>query len=178
MHGGGQERGLRSGTESIPGIVGFGRAAEILKAEMNDDVDRVRALRDRLIDGITSSISDTTLNGPRDRRLPNNVNIRFAYIEGESLILSLDMEGVSASTGSACSAKTLEPSYVQLAMGVRHEDAHGSLQLTLGRWTTGEDVDHVLNVLPPIVERLRKMSALRPGMEYDKSKFGDRHHDE
>lgn len=176
MHGGGHERGLRSGSENVPGLVGFGAAAEILRSEMRADVERVKVYRDRLIDGILSTVGDTTLNGPRDRRLPNNVNIRFAYIEGEALLLSLDMEGVRASSGSACSAKTLEPSYVQLAMGVKHEEAHGSLQLTMGRWTTEDDITLVLDALPPIVERLRKMSALRPGMEYDKSKFSDHEH--
>lgn len=174
LHGGGQERGLRSGTENVPGIVGFGKAAELLKEEMSAEVERVKAFRDRLIDELLK-IDATTLNGPRDRRLPNNANIRFAFIEGEALLLSLDMEGVMLSSGSACSAKTLEPSYVQLAMGVKHEEAHGSLQFTLGRWTTSEEVDHVIEVLPGIVDRLRKMSALRPGMEYDKSQFS--HHD-
>ncbi len=174
LHGGGQERGLRSGTENVPGIVGFGKAAELLKEEMSAEVERVKAFRDRLIDELLK-IDATTLNGPRDQRLPNNANIRFAFIEGEALLLSLDMEGVMLSSGSACSAKTLEPSYVQLAMGVKHEEAHGSLQFTLGRWTTSEEVDHVIEVLPGIVDRLRKMSALRPGMEYDKSQFS--HHD-
>lgn len=177
IHGGGQERGLRSGTENIPGIVGFGKAAEIASAEMAADAVRVRKLRDRLLDGIMGSVADVVLNGPRDRRLPNNVNARFAYIEGESLILSLDMDGIQASTGSACSAKTLEPSYVLLATGLKHEEAHGSLQLTLGRWTTDEDVDLVLEALPAIVKRLRDMSALRPGMEYDKSEFGHHEHE-
>jgi len=178
LHGGGQERGLRSGTENVPGIVGFGKAAELLKEEMPAEVERVKVFRDRLIDEL-SKIDDTALNGPRDRRLPNNANIRFAYIEGEALLLMLDMEGVMLSSGSACSAKTLEPSYVQLAMGVKHEEAHGSLQFTLGRWTTSEEVDHAIEVLPGIVDRLRQMSALRPGMEYDKSQFSkhDHHHD-
>jgi len=175
IHGGGQERGLRSGTENVPGIVGFGKAAELLKAEMSSEVERVKGFRDRLIDELLT-VDDTELNGPRDRRLPNNANIRFAFIEGEALLLSLDMEGVMLSSGSACSAKTLEPSYVQLAMGVKHEEAHGSLQFTLGRWTTAEEIDHVIDVLPGIVERLRKMSALRPGMEYDKSKFSKHDH--
>jgi cysteine desulfurase len=170
IHGGGQENGLRSGTENVPGIVGFGKAAELATAEMKADVERVRPLRDRLIDGMLA-MPDTTLNGPRERRLPANVNVRFAYIEGESLILSLDMEGIQAASGSACSAKTLEPSYVQLAMGVKHEEAHGSLQLSLGRWSTDEDVDMVLEALPPIVKRLREMSAFKPGMEYDKDEF-------
>ena len=177
IHGGGQERGLRSGTENIPGIVGFGKAAEIARAEMAADTAHVKKLRDRLLDGIVGSIPDVALNGPRERRLPNNVNVRFAYIEGESLILSLDMDGIQASTGSACSAKTLEPSYVLLATGVKHEEAHGSLELTLGRWTTNEDVDLVLEALPRIVKKLRDMSALRPGMEYDKSKFGHHEHE-
>jgi len=176
VHGGGQERGLRSGTENIPGIVGFGAAADLAKAEMTGDVARVKSLRDKLIDRILAGIPDSVLNGPRDRRLPNNVNIRFAYIEGESLILSLDMDGIQASTGSACSAKTLEPSYVLLATGVKHEEAHGSLELTLGRWTTDEDVEHLLAVLPGIVKRLRDMSAFKPGMKYDRKAFGEHGH--
>ncbi len=178
VHGGGQERGLRSGTENVPGIVGFGVAAKIMGDEMEADTARVRPMRDRLMDGILEGIEDTTLNGPRDRRLPNNANIRLAYIEGESLLLSLDMEGISVSSGSACSAKTLEPSYVQLAMGIKHEEAHGSLQFTFGRWSTDEDVDMVLEVLPGIAKRLREMSAFRPGMEYDKDDFGHHGHDE
>jgi cysteine desulfurase len=178
LHGGGQERGLRSGTENVPGVVGFGRAAELVGQEMEADVARVKPLRDRLIDGVLGTIEDTTLNGPRDRRLPNNANIRVAYVEGESLLLSLDMEGIQVSSGSACSAKTLEPSYVQLAMGVKHEEAHGSLQFSMGRWTTDEDADHVLAVLPGVVKRLRDMSALRPGMEYDREAFGDHEHEE
>ena len=175
LHGGGQERGLRSGTENIPGIVGFGMAAELARDEMTADADRVRALRDRLFEGILETIGDAEVNGSRDRRLPNNVNIRFKYIEGESLILSLDMEGLRASTGSACSVKTLEASYVQIAMGVLHEEAHGSLQLTLGRWSSDEDVDRVLEVLPGIIDRLRAMSAWKPGMKYDRDEFGHDH---
>jgi len=178
VHGGGQERGLRSGSENVPGIVGFGAAAKIMGDEMEADTSRVRPMRDRLMDGILDGFEDATLNGPRDRRLPNNANIRLAYIEGESLLLSLDMEGISISSGSACSAKTLEPSYVQLAMGIKHEEAHGSLQFTFGRWSTDEDVDMVLEVLPGIAARLREMSAFKPGMEYDKTEFGHHGHDE
>lgn len=178
IHGGGQERGLRSGSENVPGIVGFGAAAGIVAGERPGETARVTMLRDRLIDGILGSIPDVILNGPRDRRLPNNVNVRFALIEGESLVLSLDMEGIRAASGSACSAKTLEPSYVLIAMGVRHEEAHGSLELTLGRWSTEEDVDRLLGILPGIVKRLREMSALRPGMEYDKESFGGHSHGE
>ncbi len=170
IHGGGQESGLRSGSENVPGIVGFAKAAELAAAEMEADVARIRPLRDRLIDELLK-IEDTTLNGPRERRLPGNANIRFAYIEGEGLVLSLDMEGIQVASGSACSTKTLEPSYVQIAMGIKHEQAHGSLEFSLGRWTTDEDIDMVLVALPPIVERLRKMSAFKPGMEYDKDEF-------
>lgn len=176
IHGGGQERGLRSGSENVPGIVGFGRAAEIMKDEMQRDVEWVRPMRDRLMKGILGGIEDSTLNGPRERRLPNNLNVRIAYIEGESLLLSLDMEGIRVSSGSACSAKTLEPSYVQIAMGIKHEEAHGSLQFTFGRWSTEEDVDLVLEVLPPIVKRLREMSAFKPGMKYEKEEFGHHGH--
>jgi cysteine desulfurase len=175
IHGGGQERGLRSGSENVPGIVGFGLAAELAGAEMEADVERIRPMRDRLMNTILETIEDTALNGPRERRLPNNANVRLAYIEGESLLLSLDMEGIAVSSGSACSAKTLEPSYVQLAMGIKHEEAHGSLQFTFGRWSTEEDVDMVLDVLPGIARRLREMSAFKPGMTYDKEEFG--HHD-
>jgi len=145
---------------------------------MEADTARIRPMRDRLMDGVLEGIEDTTLNGPRDRRLPNNANIRLAYIEGESLLLSLDMEGISVSSGSACSAKTLEPSYVQLAMGIKHEEAHGSLQFTFGRWSTDEDVDMVLKALPGIAKRLREMSAFKPGMTYDKEDFGHHDHDE
>jgi cysteine desulfurase len=176
IHGGGQERGLRSGSENVPGIAGFGRAAEIMKDEMERDVAWVKPMRDRLMQGILSGIEDSTLNGPRERRLPNNLNVRIAYIEGESLLLSLDMEGIRVSSGSACSAKTLEPSYVQLAMGIKHEEAHGSLQFTFGRWSTDEDVDLVLEALPPIVRRLREMSAFKPGMKYEKEEFGRHGH--
>jgi cysteine desulfurase len=175
MHGGGQENGLRSGTENVPGIVGFGKAAELTAAEMASDVARVKPMRDRIIDTFLK-LSDTALNGPRERRLPGNANVRFAYIEGESLILSLDMEGIQAASGSACSTKTLEPSYVQLAMGVKHEEAHGSLELSLGRWTTDEDIDMVLAAVPPIVSRLREMSAFKPGMDYDKEEFRKHEH--
>jgi len=149
-----------------------------MSEEMEADTARIRPMRDRLMDSVLESIEDTTLNGPRERRLPNNANIRLAYIVGESLLLSLDMEGISVSSGSACSAKTLEPSYVQLAMGIKHEEAHGSLQFTFGRWSTDEDVDMVLEVLPGIAKRLREMSAFKPGMSYDKEDFGHHGHDE
>jgi len=162
MHGGGQERGLRSGTENLPGIVGMGEAAEIAKAEMKTEEQRLTELRDVLIKGALNSIPESYLNGHRTNRLPNNVNVRFSYIEGESIILSLDMEGVACSSGSACTSKTLEPSHVLLAIGLKHEEAHGSLLFTLGKQNNEEDVNYVCGLLPGIVKRLRKMSPLTP----------------
>jgi cysteine desulfurase len=160
--GGGQERGLRSGTENLSGIVGMGKAAEIAKVEMKIEAERLTKLRDRLIRGILDSIPKSFLNGHPVKRLPNNANVRFSYIEGESMILSLDMEGVACSSGSACTSKTLEPSHALLAIGLAHEDAHGSLLFTLGRQNTEEDVDYVVGLLPGIVKRLRAMSPLTP----------------
>jgi len=162
IHGGGQERGLRSGTEDIPAVVGMGKAAEIARAEMRPEGERLSRLRDKLIKGLLDSIPSSFLNGHPTQRLPNNANVRFSYIEGESLILSLDMLGVACSSGSACTSKTLEPSHVLLAIGLRHEEAHGSLLFTLGKQNTGEDVDYVVNALPDIVKRLRAISPLTP----------------
>jgi len=165
IFGGGQEKGLRSGSENIPGIVGMGKAAEIAKNEMYSESRRMVELRDRLINNIIRDISHSYLNGHSTERLPNNVNIRFSYIEGESLILSLDMEGVAVSSGSACTSKTLEPSHVLLAIGLKHEEAHGSLLFSLARQTSKEDVDYVSGILPSIVKRLRAMSPLTPKEE-------------
>jgi cysteine desulfurase len=162
IHGGGQERGLRSGTENTPGIVGMGRAAEIARQEMEEEAKRLTPLRNKLIENVLGRISHSYLNGHPTRRLPNNANLRFSFIEGESLILSLDMIGVSASTGSACTSKTLEPSHVLTGIGLAHEEAHGSLLFTLGRWNTMEDVDYVSDELPGIVKRLRAISPLTP----------------
>ncbi|MDH5783657.1 MAG: cysteine desulfurase NifS [Candidatus Bathyarchaeota archaeon] len=162
IHGGGQERGLRSGTENLPGIVGMGNAAEIAKAEMKTEAERLSKLRDEFIKGILDSIPESYLNGHPTMRLPNNVNVRFSYIEGESLILSLDMEGVACSSGSACTSKTLEPSHALLAIGLAHEEAHGSLLFTLGKQNTEEDIKYVLGLLPNIVKRLRAISPLTP----------------
>jgi len=162
IQGGGQERGLRSGTENLPGIVGMGKATEIAKTEMKPAAERLSKLRDRFIKGILDSIPESYLNGHPTKRLPNNVNIRFSYIEGESLILSLDMEGVACSSGSACTSKTLEPSHALLAIGLAHEEAHGSLLFTLGKQNTEEDVKYVLGLLPKIVKRLRAISPLTP----------------
>jgi len=162
IHGGGQERGLRSGTENIPAIVGMGKAAEIAGAEMKPESERLSQLRDKLIKGLLESIPNSFLNGHPTQRLPNNANVRFSYIEGESLILSLDMLGVACSSGSACTSKTLEPSHVLLAIGLKHEEAHGSLLFTLGKQNTEEDIDYVVNALPNIVKRLRAISPLTP----------------
>ncbi len=159
MLGGGQEFGMRSGSENIPGIVGMGKAAEIAQKEMLDESARLLVLRDMLIDNILK-MEYTYLTGHRTKRLPNNASFRFSFIEGESIILQLNDLGITASTGSACSSKTLEPSHVLIAMGLRHEEAHGSLLLTLGRANTQEDVDHVIESVPKIVSRLRELSPL------------------
>ena len=158
--GGGQERGLRSGSENLPGIVGFGRACELMGEEGEAEAERLSAFRDRLIEGVLDRIEGAHPTGPPERRLPHHASFRFNYIEGESLVLSLDMEGIAASSGSACSSKTLEPSHVLLALGLKHEEAHGSLVFTLGRWTEEGHIDRVLDVLPGIVERLTLMSPL------------------
>ncbi len=162
LHGGGQERGVRSGTENLPGIVGFGKATEIAKNEMQPESTRLVKLRDRMIDGLLKPIPYSYLNGHPTKRLPDNVSVRYSFIEGESMLLSLDLEGVFASSGSACTAKTLEPSHVLLAIGLKHEEAHGSLMFTLGRENTEKDVDYAASLMPAIVKRLRAMSPLTP----------------
>lgn len=161
MLGGGQEFGMRSGSENIPGIVGMGKAAEIAEKEMVDEGARLIRMRDRLIDNILK-MEYTYLTGNRTKRLPNNASFRFSFIEGESIILQLNDLGITASTGSACSSKTLEPSHVLLSMGLRHEEAHGSLLLTLGKSNTEEDVDYVIECVPKIVAKLRALSPLYP----------------
>jgi cysteine desulfurase len=160
--GGGQERGLRSGTENIPGIVGFAKAAEIAKNEMANESQRLTLLRNNLIKGLIEPIPYSYLNGHPTQRLPNNVSVRYSFIEGESILLSLDIMGVYASSGSACAAKTLQPSHVLLALGLQPEDAHGSLMATLGKENTQEDVDKLKSIMPDIVKRLRDMSPLTP----------------
>jgi len=163
LHGGGQENGRRSSTENVPGIVGFGVAAEIAEQEMEKENKRLMELRDQLIKGILENIPDSQLNGHPGLRLPNNVNVSIKYVEGESMLLNLDMQGIAASTGSACSSGSLEPSHVLLALGLSHELAHGSLRFTLGRYTSEEDIATVLKVLPEIVYKLRAMSPLTKG---------------
>lgn len=162
MIGGGQEGGLRSGSENIPGIVGMGKAAELIGEEMGKEAKRLTALRDKLIEGVLKAIPESYLNGHPTKRLPNNANIRFSYVEGEALLLSLSDLGISVSSGSACVAKTLEPSHVLRALGLKHEEAHGSLVFTLGKSNREEDVDYVVQSLPGVVKRLRAMSPLTP----------------
>ena len=161
IDGGAQERGKRAGTENVPGIVGLGRAIELAVAEMPEKSPRLAAMRDRLIRKILETIPDTRLNGHPTERLPNNVNVAFRYVEGESILLMLDALGIAASTGSACTSASLEPSHVLTACGLPHEEAHGSLRLTLGSRNTDDDIDYVLSVLPGIIERLRAISPLR-----------------
>jgi cysteine desulfurase len=160
IHGGTQERGRRASTENVPGIVGFGRAAEIAQEEMLEEAQKLTALRDRLIEGILEGIEYTQLNGHPVKRLPNNVNVSINYVEGESILLNLDLDGICASTGSACSSEDLAPSHVLVAMGLSHLQAHSSLRFTLGKWTTEEEINKVLEVLPGIVSKLRAMSPL------------------
>jgi cysteine desulfurase len=160
MNGGGQERGRRAGTESVAGIIGFGRAVELARQDMEYEANRLTYLRNKLIEGVLKLIDHTHLNGHPVDRLPNNVNVSIDFVEGESTLLNLDLEGICASTGSACSSSSLEASHVLLAMGLSHEQAYGSLRFTLGKWTTYEDIDQVLQVLPLVVTRLRAMSPL------------------
>jgi len=160
MHGGEQERRRRASTENVPGIVGFGKAAELAQQEMSEEAKRLTYLRNQLVSGLLERIDHTRLNGHPVNRLPNNVNISVDYVEGESMLLNLDLEGICASTGSACSSSSLEPSHVLLAMGFSHEQAHGSLRFSLGKWTTEEEIGQVLDILPRIVAKLRAMSPL------------------
>lgn len=158
--GGGQEKGLRSGTENMPGIAGMKKAVEIMQNEMEEEVKRFKEFRDILIGNIPKEIPKAYLNGHPKERLPNNAHFRFEGIEGESLLLSLKDKGISISTGSACSSKTLEPSHTLIALGLLHEEAHGSLELTLGRFTGEEEIYSIINALPEVVDRLRKLSPL------------------
>tara|TARA_Y100000310_G_scaffold273609_1_gene289146 strand:- start:1109 stop:2275 length:1167 start_codon:yes stop_codon:yes gene_type:complete len=160
MHGGEQEKRRRAGTENVPGIVGLGVAAELALEEIEEEAGRLRQLRDRLVEGLKERIKHIHFNGHPVKRLPNNVNICVEYVEGESMVLNLDLEGICVSTGSACTSSSLEPSHVLSSMGLSPELAHGSLRFTLGKWTTNEDIDRVLEVLPRIVAKLRAMSPL------------------
>ncbi len=163
IEGGAQEKNKRAGTENVPAIVGFGKASELCNAEAKEERERLTKMRNRLIDGVLSSIPYSRLNGDREKRLAGNANFSIEFIEGESLLLMLDMFGVSSSSGSACTSGSLDPSHVLLALGLKHEVAHGSLRLTFGRFNTEEDVDYILEVLPKVVTRLRDMSPLWKG---------------
>ena len=160
LHGGAQERGQRAGTENLAGIVGMGKAIEIATQHLEENARRLTALRDKLIDGILAEIPDVRLNGHRTQRLPNNVNVSVRYVEGEALLLRLDLAGIAGSSGSACTSGSLDPSHVLLAIGLPHEIAHGSLRLSLGTDTTEAEIDEVLDKLPGIVKSLRDMSPL------------------
>lgn len=164
LEGGDQERGRRASTHNTPGIVGLAKAIELCQKNMDLEINTQSQLRDRLLKEIPAKIPGVLLNGHPTQRLPNNVNFSFKYIEGESMLLNLDMLGIAASTGSACTSTSLEPSHVLLATGLPHELAHGSLRITLGRWTTAEDIDYLMEHLPKVVDKLRRMSPL-----YEKS---------
>jgi cysteine desulfurase len=160
INGGGQERNRRAGTENVAGIVGLATALELAIAEIDSVTEHLRPLQDKLITRVLGVVPHTRLNGHREQRLPGNVSLCFEFIEGESLLLNLDMHGIAASSGSACTSGSLEPSHVLLALGLPHEIAHGSLRLTLGKDTTEAEIDTVVEVLPGIVDRLRQMSPL------------------
>jgi len=160
IHGGAQESRRRAGTENVAGIVGFGKAVELATAEMKERNQRLQQMRDHLIEGVLERIPHARLNGARYNRLPGHVNFSFEFVEGESLLMLLDMNGIYASSGSACTSGSLDPSHVLLAIVLPHEIAHGSLRMTFGRENTMEDIDYILEKLPPIVQRLRDMSPL------------------
>jgi cysteine desulfurase len=160
VHGGGHEHGLRSSTENIPGIVGLGKACEILLTCMDSDIKQMTRLRDKIITGVLRMIDESYVNGHPTQRLPNNCSFRFSAIEGESLVLSLDQKGIATSTGSACSSKKLEPSHVLRAIGLSEIEAHGSLRVTLSRENTDAEADYLLETLPKVVDRLRAISPL------------------
>jgi cysteine desulfurase len=160
IHGGAQEKERRAGTENVPAIVGLGKAAELAGQEMDKEMARQARLRDKLIKGLVDKIDHIRLNGHPSKRLPNNVNVSIDFVEGESVLLNLDLQGICASTGSACSSSSLEPSHVLLSLGLPPEQAHCSLRFTLGRENREEDIGRVLEVLPGIVAKLRAMSPL------------------
>ncbi|MBM7855017.1 cysteine desulfurase [Desulfohalotomaculum tongense] len=163
MYGGGQERRRRPGTENAPAIIGLGRAVEMAVANREEEAEKLTKLRDKLVDRVLSSIPNSRLNGHPTERLPGHASFCFEFVEGESMLLSLDMQGIAISSGSACTSGSLEPSHVLLAMGIPKEIAHGSLRVTLGKYNTEEEVDYFVDNLIPIVERLRKMSPLTGG---------------
>lgn len=166
FHGGAQERLHRAGTENVPGAIGFGKACELAVQNLAAEAARLTALRNKLIAGVTGKISHVRLTGHSAKRLPNHASFCFEFIEGESMLLSMDMKGIAASSGSACTSGSLEPSHVLLAMGIPHELAHGSIRITLGKDNTNEDIDYFMEIMPPIVQRLRFMSPLDQENEF------------
>ena len=181
IHGGGQENNLRSGTENVPGIVGFGKAAELAYQNLDENIEYLKEIRDSLIEQVLEKVPEAYLNGDRDQRLPNNASFRFAAIEGEGLILRLDAKGINGATGSACSSKNLKASYVLSALGLEDAEIHGSLRLSLGTENTLEDVDVVSDAIAEVVGGLRQMSPLwdnekNESLELDESKFTDVDH--
>ena len=161
LHGGGHEFGLRSSTVNVAAIVGFAKACEICKKEMKKEAERLTKLRDKLIKGVLEKIPGSRLNGHPKMRLPNNANFSFKGVEGEAIVIQLDLLGIAGSTGSACASAKLEPSPILLAIGLKPEQAHGSLRLTLGRWTKEKDIEYVLKVLPKVIKNLRKISPFK-----------------
>jgi cysteine desulfurase len=160
IHGGEQENNRRASTENVAGIVGFGKAAELAKIELEEESARITSMRERLIDNLVAKVEEIQLNGHPILRLPNNINLTIAYTEGESIVLNLDLKGICASTGSACTSSSLEPSHVLVAIGLPQEIAYSSFRMTLGKWNTEEDIDRVIQVLPEIIADLRAMSPL------------------
>jgi cysteine desulfurase len=161
LHGGGQEFGLRSSTVNIPAIVGFAKSCEIAKKVREKEAQRITKLRDKLIKRVLGKIPGSHLNGHLKKRLPNNANFWFEAVEGESIVIQLDLAGIAVSTGSACSSDKLEPSHVLLAIGLRDEQAHGSLRISLGRWTTESEINYLLKILPEIINNLRKIAGIK-----------------
>lgn len=161
LHGGGHEKGLRSSTVNVPSIAGFAKAVELCKKNMKEENKRLAILRDKLIKNVQKNIKGSYLNGHLKKRLSNNINISIPFVEGESLVMELDMKGVACSTGSACSSKNLQPSHVLMAIGLPPQGAHGSVRISLGRWTTEDDIDYLIKVLPEIVEKLRRISPFK-----------------
>ena len=160
IHGGAQERGRRAGTENVAGIVGLGAALSLAHSEMDEKIEKIRTLRDKIIDEILERVPNSRLNGHREKRLPGNASISFDFVEGESILLMLDMRGIAASSGSACTSGALNPSHVLMALGLPHEKAHGSVRISVGRYNTEEEADRLIAEIVPIVEKLRAMSPL------------------
>ena len=163
VHGGHQERNRRGGTENVAGIVAMGKASEIAIRDMEKETEHLKTLKERLEKGMTERVPHIKINGHPDKRLPNTANISFEFVEGESLLLNLDMKGIAASSGSACTSGSLEPSHVLVSMGLTHELSHGSVRFSLGKSNTVQEIDYLLEIMPPIVERMRSMSPLYAG---------------